>query len=124
MRNEYLATRGKTQLLVKQTISDEITNGEYLTENTLMGDEKNIKTTSISFISGSSSTDAPIQPWRQRPFTYDVQGRVLTSTTAWSPAATMPDERVSSATITTTYDDAYGLQTESTIDALNNIIVV
>ncbi|MCJ1424542.1 hypothetical protein MMC29_002430 [Sticta canariensis] len=92
MRNEYVATMSKTQLLVKQTTRDEITNGEYLSENTLMGDEKNIKTTSISFMSGSSSTDAPIRPWWQRLFTYNVPGIVLTSTTAWSPAAKMPDE--------------------------------
>ena len=124
MRMNTLPPGRRPQLLVKQTTSDEITNVDYLTENTLMGDEKNIKTTCISFISGSNSTDVPIQPWLQQLFTYDVQGRVLTLTAAWSPAAKMPDESVLSTTITTTYDNAYGLLTESTIDALNNIVVV
>ncbi|CAM1507742.1 Fc.00g045900.m01.CDS01 [Cosmosporella sp. VM-42] len=122
--NQYVTTKRNihVQQLVKQTVQDEISGAEYVTENTLSDDEKTVNVVSVSFKSGTSS-GSQLQPWKQQLFTYDREGRILSSTTAWSPTAKVPDDSVSSTTTSTTYNFEKGILTERSIDALNNATI-
>ncbi|KAI9800893.1 MAG: hypothetical protein M1833_003029 [Piccolia ochrophora] len=116
-QNAYSTTLFATQILTSATNTDEVTHSVYTTQNVPTSDERNIESTSISYQAG---LEQPLQPWKQRSFTYDTEGRKLTEILTWSSGAIIPNGSVSSVTYTTRYQYSGGILTQTNIDPTNN----
>ena len=115
--NKYWTTTFATQILTTATNTDEVTHAAYVTQNVPTSDERNVESTSISFQLGSQQ---PIQLWKQRSFTYDLEGRKITKTLSWISGTTIPDGSITSTKYTTSYQYSGGILTQINVDPTNN----
>ena len=117
VRTEYITTIANVQLPTKSWVSDELSRFVQYKEHRTTEDGRNVASAIISF---QETLDAGVklQPWKETSFQYDVVGRLVSTTLAWSSMARIPEGTLGSMTTKTEYSELQdGILHRTEIDA-------
>ena len=96
----YTTTKWNLEMLRTEIFFDQVSGQQRLLTYTLTPDEKSLAQATTQYM---NSGDTKWQPWKQKSFTYDANGRPASETLAWSNGADIPSGTVSSFTNTMSY---------------------
>lgn len=117
--SHYMTTNWGTQLLLMRNERDEITQTERIITNKPTSDQRNIETSSTVFVElrGTSRTETP---WKDKTFTYDRYGRLISQALAWSLGSPMPPGSLRETISKFSYGYSNCILTSTTYDPDNN----
>jgi RHS repeat-associated protein len=124
VRTEYVTTVAKVQLSAKSWVSDELSRFVQYKEHRPTEDGRSVASAIICF-QASLDAGVKLQPWKETSFQYDVVGRLVSTTLAWSSGTTIPDGTLSSVTTKTEYSELQdGILSRTEIEANGNRTVL
>lgn len=120
--NTYTAASWGGEMPLTEIYTDSLSGYQRQVSYTLTSDQKNIAASAVLY---RQNAQAAWSPWKTKSYAYDANGRVTSTTLAWSPGVSRAASGVSSSTTTNAYafDAASHGYSLSTTDAVGNTTV-